>query len=561
LRIKSELLRSITEEKVQHLCDSTAVIDGSDLYAAGRVKTLTIHDKAIETEVWGKDGRSYRVIISDFDGDINCECTCSHESFEVCPHAISVLLCWINIRENMGELRKKKEDKERDEISSYLMSQPKEYLAKVIMEQADENKELLKKLGIESALGSAGNHDVKVYKRQIDEIFNVDYVGYWKALKFIQNLELLKREIDGLIDRGLYVRSKEIMLYFLEKAKAMVTKVNDSEGDYIRFVRTLYDSYTRILKGLDLKPEEAASWIYNEIKTDGYGFADELLDQMVEVLQIKGFKVLENMTWQDFVNCKNPVDKSSRYDMEKQRYKHILMNVAKLTNNDELYIKTCEQTLNHGAYEYLVLAKKLESLKRIDEAINNLNEGIDRYPNVQGINLHGMLSELYEKKGDLEKAYECAYSTLARQQGNYQRVRSLAIKLKRWHQIKPEIIDLLVKGRHFGELIELYLQDNQLPEAIEIASRDDVFTSINWKVAELAEKDRPLDAILLYRRFVDYHINLKTKTEYKEAVRTAHKIKGLYERIGQSLEWNKYLEDLKTKNKRKVNLLKILDKL
>jgi len=561
MKIKSQLLNTITLEDLQRLCDPVVLIDGSELHAAGRVKTLNIHDKAIETDVQEKKGDSYHVIISDFSGEINCECTCSHESSEVCTHAMAVLLCWINVREGMAELHKKKADKERDDISSFLIKQPKEYLAKVIMEQADENGELFKNLCIESALGSAGNHDIETYKKQIDEILSVDFVGYWKLRGFILNLELLKGKIDGLISRGLFARARDIILYFIDKAKAMVTRVNDSGGDYIRFVRTLYDLYARVLRGLGESPEKTASWIYDEIKSDGYGFADELLDQMVKVLRIKGFNVIENLAWQDFINCKNESGKVSSHDFERQRYKHILMNVAEITSNDELYLRTCEETLDLGAYEYLVLAKKLESLKRIDEAINRIREGINRHPNSQNIDLHGMLSKLYEKKGDLEKAYECASLIMATQPGNYQSVRSLALKLKKWSQIKPEIIDMLVKGRHFSELIGLYLDEKQLPEAIAIAKRDDVFTSMNWKVAELAEREHPLDAILLYKRFVDYHIDLKTRNEYREAARIAYKVRELHERLGEIQEWDKYLENLRTKNKRKVNLMKILDRL
>lgn len=565
MRMKSELFRAISEEEVKSLSDPAVYAHGSKLYASGHVKTLVIRANAIETDVTEENGNSFHVMVIEVEGRIKSSCSCGYVLSDKCPHAVAVLLDWINVRDSMGELRRmkkvKKIEEERGRINRFLLNQPKQSLVNVIMEQVGESKELSRKLNIEASLCTGINHDVDVYKRQIDEIFDVDYVGYWKALEYILNLDLLKRKIDALIDQGRCAEADEALRYFLKIAKAKVNNVSDSDGNYVRFVRTLYDSYARVLKGLNASPGTIASWVYDEIKSDGYGFADELLDQIVEVLQIEGFKVIENMAWQDFINCAKQVDKPAGYDLQKQRFKHVLMNIAEITNNDELYLKTCEVTLDLGPYEYLVLAKKLVSIKRIDEAITRLTEGISRYPNDKGIILHNMLSQLYEKKGELEKAYEYACSTLAKQSSNYPRVRSLALKLKTWDKIKPEIVNILMKGGHFSELIELYLEDNQLLEAIEIAKRDDVVTSMNWRVAELAEKNYPYDSILLYKRFVDYHVNLKTKSEYKEAAKVAHMIKKLYNSLGQITEWNEYIANLRKMNKCKMNLLKVLEKL
>jgi len=79
-----------------------------------------------------------------------------------------------------------------------------------------------------------------------------------------------------------------------------------------------------------------------------------------------------------------------------------------------------------------------------------------------------------------------------------------------------------------------------------------------WETARLAEGEYPNAAVSLYQRFVDYHIDLKTRTEYKEAAKIAAKIKELLIKNGQTSTWHEYIENLRTNNKRKKNLLKVL---
>jgi len=307
-----------------------------------------------------------------------------------------------------------------------------------------------------------------------------------------------------------------------------------------------------------LSTGEIAAWVYAEINNDGYGFADELLEQMKEVLGPEGFKTIKQTAWSDFLHCPEPAGEETKYDFKKSRYKIILLEIARITHDDRLYLKTCEAVIDSGPHAYLELVRKLDDLHLLDKAIARLYEGIERHPDDQNFSLREMLCRMLEKKGDIEKAFEIAHALLPEHPSLYPRIKILAQKLNTWDRTKQEIIEQFTEHDHLSELIGLYLAENQLAEAIAIAEKYEDPTPIVWETARLAEGEYPNAAVSLYQRFVDYHIDLKTRTEYKEAAKIAAKIKELLIKNGQTSTWHEYIENLRTNNKRKKNLLKVL---
>ena len=113
----------------------------------------------------------------------------------------------------------------------------------------------------------------------------------------------------------------------------------------------------------------------------------------------------------------------------------------------------------------------------------------------------------------------------------------------------------------YSTMVEILLWEKNPQGAWQAANLGGCTQSIWMKLAALREQDHPLDAVGVYRKYVNPTIEQTNNQAYAEAVKLIKKIQSLMLRLGESKVFATYLAELRMKYKAKRNFIKLLDQI
>ncbi len=548
------------------MCEPKIFDRALDYYHNNAIRYISVKDNEIHASVEGSGAEPYKQIIKGSVSGIitSASCTCPYDMGGYCKHIIAVLLALADKKQ--GDLKGdngKPEVIDINDVADFLKGKSKKELTEIILKQTEKDDSLLKSLTLNAAFKNKKGINPKDYKQQIQFAFQTGFLVWNKVWDFVQNLEIIKEEIDELIAKKYFKEAKEILEYFIEKAIYKIEDLDDSGGDYSPFVRSLFDSYAKTLRGCNVDTDELGRWVFNSILEDGYGFTDDLLQQMKGPLGNKGFDIVEKMAMEKLDDRFKQISREKirqPYDYTLSVLKRILTNIAEIQKDNKKHLKILELFLSEGSYSYLEIAEKLASMGCKEEAIKRLEEGIKRFPDNRDFRLNDMLSKLYEKQGDIENAFKQEWKRFKESHDSYKRIKQLAQKIGNWDKVHEDIIQEL-KKINSRLLIDLYIEDGVIDKAISEVKTNRYGWDSELKTAKAAEDRYTTDSIFFYKRIAGMFIDRKNNDSYREAKKVVYKIKSLYNKLNDTAGWIEYINQVKTFHKAKKNLMKELGRL
>ncbi|MBC7337721.1 MAG: hypothetical protein H5U01_15830, partial [Clostridia bacterium] len=173
-------------------------------------------------------------------------------------------------------------------------------------------------------------------------------------------------------------------------------------------------------------------------------------------------------------------------------------------------------------------------------------------------------AEYHRKSGDPEKALSWQRQVFL---GNptvksFGVLREVSEKIGVWQEVRTGVLKELEERNDIGALVEIALHEGDVARALELLPRAPRggWRDYRWEVARAAEKDRPLDAIALYKEMAEAAIGWRQRKAYAQAAAFLRRIKLLYERLDRIGEWQEYLAVLKREYARLPALQEELDK-
>jgi hypothetical protein len=108
-------------------------------------------------------------------------------------------------------------------------------------------------------------------------------------------------------------------------------------------------------------------------------------------------------------------------------------------------------------------------------------------------------------------------------------------------------------------LIEVLDHEGRHDEAWTLYLEHGCDHDLAMRLAKRREAEHPLDAITVYERDVERHIDRKNKTGYRAAVRQLARIRKLAAQAGQPEVATAIIERVRTEHRQKRNLMSLLD--
>lgn len=234
----------------------------------------------------------------------------------------------------------------------------------------------------------------------------------------------------------------------------------------------------------------------------------------------------------------------------------------------------------HHPWAYWHAARECLDVKQPDKALAWAELGLKAFPDEPYPGLRELLSEEYGRRGQMTEALNQAWAlfTEGPSTENYMRLRALAHKAKQAPVWRDEALEYLKeraarapKAEHGEEpagerlscgslIVEILLKEKSVEAAWSEANIGGCGEEMWLKLARAREARHPADAIRIYQQFAEQVVQGGGNDEYRVAVRYLRRVGEIITRLGQPKKFREYLSGYRERNKRKKNLLWLLDK-
>lgn len=242
------------------------------------------------------------------------------------------------------------------------------------------------------------------------------------------------------------------------------------------------------------------------------------------------------------------------YGSATQRINHLLQ-----VERWEEAMQVALEELSFESVDYVV--QHLQELGKHEEAVRLVEHFVSQ---ASERNLHH-IPRLYEAVGQVDRAAEAqkryllARPTLT----NYQSLRQLCETLGTWQQEQESVLRELEEQGHFDVLTEIAVEEGDARRALEMFRKIEArqggdrrvsgfythyVEPLRSRVAKLAEKDYPQEAIQLYQKDVDLLIAHRGRTNYAMAAQLLTRVRWLYSRLKREDEWQQYIAHLRAEH-------------
>jgi uncharacterized Zn finger protein len=227
-----------------------------------------------------------------------------------------------------------------------------------------------------------------------------------------------------------------------------------------------------------------------------------------------------------------------------------------------------------GGYTHLMIAQELDQAGRVGEALEWAERGLREAAGSVDTRLVDYLAAQYEGAGAFGKALAARQSAFdtGRTLANYRALRDAARKAGQWEAVRERALRLLqsdaaASAAHsrarFGwsegpVWISALIDDGDVGAAWDAAAG--VASQRQWlTLADLLSGDRPADVLPVYLRAIEPLRSLTGNSVYQQVAALLTRIRDCHQRLGTATQFAAYLAALRADQKRKRNLIKLLD--
>ena len=346
------------------------------------------------------------------------------------------------------------------------------------------------------------------------------------------------------------------MLEALEQA-------DDSDGWIGGSAQELADAHARACAAAPVDPVELAGWLAGFVLGDGQMLSDFDAGAYDDALGGHGwaeYRRLITQAWQ-----KNPSGWHEKYLMQE-----LLRSAGDV---DALVAMYAAELLPSG-YTHLMIAQEFDEVGRADEALEWAERGLREAAGSLDARLVDYLAARYEATGAFGKALAArqnAFDT-GRTLASYRALRDAAGKAGQWESVRERALQQLRSdaaasaaqsraGFGWGEgpvWISALIDDGDVGAAWDAAAG--VASDRQWlTLADLISSDRPADALPVYLRAIEPLRSQTGDPVYQQVAALLSKIQYCHQQLGTAPEFAAYLAALRADQKRKRNLIKLLD--
>ena len=531
---------------------------GEEYHADGQVELLSVERNRVLAQVAGSE--DYRTVLTGRGKKIGGECSCpAYTDWGFCKHMVAAALAVNESGEEEGD-----EATAVDRIRAHLKQQGIDRLVGMIVELAEHDMALFRKLDVAAAAATAGD-DKGLEKRLQQAIDSATrtrgFVGYDEAEAWADNVGTALEAVAQLADGPHAALAAKLAMHAIDRIEGAVKSIDDSEGQCHALLERASDIHLDACQAAKPDPVELARDLISRELDESFDTFFRAVAVYADVLGEAGLAEYRRLATEALNNLPPPARKREGTKVP-FRLESILDFFAERDGDVEARIALRARDLSSSA-AYLQLARFCLEQGRPEEALRRAEEGLwmfeDGAPDGQ---LVLFVAECLTKAGrkneaaaHLWKAFEKVpdfelYQRLRRLGGKAVRDRALSYLNARLDACEPaqEYIPAAV-------LIELLIEEKMFDAAwVAVRRYEHVGRDLVDGLVEASEKTHPNEALEVHAETVESHVARGGNENYEAACRLIAHMAGLRDARSHKA----YLAALKERHQRKRNFIKLL---
>lgn len=559
---KSRFLRSrLTDEALLAYAGERTYERGVAYRQAGNVRDIRQKGDRISAIVQGTE--DYETSIKATAESLVLSCTCPvGQGGAFCKHGVAVGLEWL--RQGAVDGIEK-----HDAMRIYLESLDKAALVKLLLEHADGDSELRRKLEIKSA---AATKNTSHLKKTIDRALKSHrFIDYYRMPTYAQAAAEVIDQIETVLTDGDGEGAIELCEHALRAVEHTLDLCDDSDGHMSEILRRLQDIHLEACHESRPDPVALARRLFDwELKSDWEVFY-QAAQTYAEVLGDSGlaeYRKLATALWSVMPDL-GAGDKVS-HDSHRFRITSMMQALAEASGDLEELANIQKKDLS-SPYGYLRLAQIYGRMERPDLAIECVQRGIDAFPGRPDERLYEDLADRHEEVGDDYRSMEVAWALFSTNPGFrlYPALKERATRLDQWERWRPKAFEAIRKAisnrkashgttyyrSDHSDLVSAYLLDGDIESAWREAQEGGCSNSLLLEVALKRQAHHPQDSIPIYKAYAETMVQAANNKSYEIAVAYVARIRG----IASEAEFAEFAASLRTRHKAKRNFIKLMD--
>lgn len=560
----------LTKSDVRNWTDDVYFQRGEKYYKAEAIYEQHRQGMTIKSKCSGSQAPFYRQEV-EFDSKSikSADCSCPVGDGGYCKHAVALLLTWVNDPDSFQEV---------ESFDTSLEKRSKTELIAIIKQMIEQEPDLESLLDLPFLAEGNKPLDIKVVRRQAQQAFRgVDYEwGYTRGIKKALN-PLINLAANYLTynDPSNASTVYEVIIEAILDEEHIT--LDDEDGALLGVIydccealgiclETIHDPKER--RGILQVLFNAYRW--DVITVGGVGVADcvpEILvsktsaDERGEIAEWAREILPQGSSWSD--------------GYHREVLGRLLLDLEADILDDEAYLKICRET---GRLNDLI--ERLLELERIDEAKQAAREAKDfdmlmalnvfenqgltdiavklveeRLVRIEDSRLLEWLSGHYQEKGNFTGALTLE-EQLFREHPHlekYEQLFTLAKQIDRGDALRTEIITWLENEEKFHLLVEIYLSEKDIKNALtalELVRAHWGIEDLRFTVARAAKEAYPQEAIRIFTKDAENFIGRRGRDNYAQAAQRLDEVRDVYRQLADTQTWDKLIADIREQHKR-----------
>jgi uncharacterized Zn finger protein len=542
---------AFTEADIKRVAGDKSFERGLDYLHA--VEDLEIGDAEITASVYGNT--EYQVCLLFGDEGLTGGCTCPYgrEGF-FCKHCVAVAMCVLK----MGDDQQREATRAgRRAMESWLESLSREALLAELLALLREDRDLRRRLELRAA---SANADAVTVRRAVRELImpRRSSAEYLEAAAYADDVHQAAVALGDLIDAGGAADAIEITREAIDLLTEALQYVDQSSGWLGDAAGELLDVHLRACQAAPPDPVSLGDYLADLLL--GHSGLEPYLGDYAGLLGDNGLATVRERIAAAY--AEHPTD---------WRAKSLMEAMAKADGDVDALVAIYAAELDNRGWNHLRIARELDEAGRGDEALGWAERGLREaaHPDQQ---LVDYLASRYAAAGRDDDALSLRRDRFQAQRSlaSYQALRQAATDLGAWPAERGQALALLredaLRWRTTVSwawtagpvLVDALLDDGDLDAAWAAAT--DAATDAQWlRLADASAATRPADALAVYLRTVGALKKLTGNDVYQRMATLLLAARACHEALGTTTEFRRYVAVLRVDQKRKRNLMKILD--
>jgi len=506
-------------------------------------------------------------------GELVGRCSCPvGEDGLFCKHCVATGAAWIVSEALSADERRGAGSPEA--MREYLDGLSRKKLVDMLLAQAKTDSALRQRLTLAVARSQPSGPDLILIEDTIRNETGAN--GLWARSRYSVRLRRLEAALDTLKDAlaagdtAAVVRLSTLGLEHCLRAAGPSFNPNE---DMTELAGQFLSLHRRACEAARSDPGELARWLF-ELETNCFSrLLDGLAFKYADLLGQQGlatYRKLAEAAWREEKAKQGRAAPGAR-----SRLDAVVEQAALLTVDPALMVELSPNGLD-SPWAYYDCANRCLKASQPDQAVAWAEAGVKAFPDQPYEALHRLLCQEYTQRGQATDALNQAWAMFTCEPGvgNYERLRALAKKAGQAAVWRDEALEYLKeraarvpKTESGGErldcgslIVEILLKEKDLDGAWREAAAGGCHPEVRLKAARAREAGHPADAIRTYQQYAEQVVSEGTGEAYRAAVRNLRRAADLITRLGQSRKFREYLKGYRERNRRKRNLLRLLDR-